>query len=87
MIGFHLESKKENIDNKDDEKNNSKWPLIIIFIILVVALIFTGVGIYIGRKIFFGRRKRANELMDDGYDYIKDNSKEQAINDENKIGI
>ena len=87
VIGFHLELNKGNIDNKDDEKNNSEWPLIITFIILVVALIFTGVGIYIGRKIYHSRRKRANELMDDGYDYIKDNSKEQAINDENKIGI
>ena len=37
--------------------------------IIVVAIIFTVVGLYIGKKVFFPRRKRANELVDDYYQY------------------
>ena len=37
--------------------------------IIVVAIIFTVVGLYIGKRIFFPRRKRANELVDDYYQY------------------
>ena len=55
--------------------------------IIVVAMIFTGLGIFIGRKIYYSRRKKANELVDDGYDYFGDKNKDQINNDENKIGI
>ena len=37
--------------------------------IIVVAIIFTVVGLYLGKRIFFPRRKRANELVDDYYQY------------------
>ena len=37
--------------------------------IILVAIIFTVVGLYIGKKVFFPRRKRANELVDDYYQY------------------
>ena len=89
MIGFYLEPNKGNTDKKNNDEgvSTTKWPLIIFFIIFGVAIIFTGVGIYIGRKIYYSRRKKANELVDDSYDYFGNSNKEQVNNEENKIGI
>ena len=52
--------------------------------IIVVAIIFMVVGLYIGKKIFFPRRKRANELVDDYYQYDseKKNGNKMDINTE-----
>jgi hypothetical protein len=38
---------------------------------------------YIGMKVKEGRKKRANELKDDVYEYIPDNKKDININSDN----
>ena len=92
---FNFEAKKisfyKNKENKEDENNeginNFLWKIILI-ISLVVIFIFLGLGIFIGKKIYQKRIKRANELDDDNYLYdpniINENGKEKLFNEENK---
>ena len=92
-IGFYLNKIDNNdlnktkigkIDTKEERQNlkkNSKIKDIFIKIgklLLVIILIFG--AYYIGMKVKEGRRKRANELNDDNYEYINDNKKD--INEE-----
>ena len=106
LIGFYInkeiknekekkeekEEKKliDKINNKNDNNKNFFW---YIFIILV-AIIFTIMGILIGKKIFAMRKKRANELADDYYQYDvekkdikKDNINTTNIEMNSKLGI
>ena len=56
-------------EGENDDNNNKN---LIIFIIIIIGLvIIIGVLTYILIKNFkkFTKRKRANELMDDNYDY------------------
>ena len=77
------EIKKDNTgENKIIMKdNNSKVKSILIKIaevIIVILLIF--LAYYIGIKVKEGRKKRANELNDDSYEYISEDNKD--INNE-----
>ena len=71
---------KINSNNKNFFSNDTIGYIKII----VVAIIFMVVGLYIGKKIFFPRRKRANELVDDYYQYDseKKNGNKMDINTE-----
>lgn len=106
LIGFYLnknitseKDKKEKNEEKKlidkiNSKNSSTKNYLFYFIIIIVALIFTIVGLLIGKKLFFMRRKRANELVDDYYQYdtdkkdIKnDNSISTNIEMNSKLGL
>ena len=89
-FSFNLDSKIIKLympyeqNRKDNDKENSKNKIksnlnIIMWIgICIVCLIF---GIFVGNKIIQrNRKKRANELQDDEYDYKTENS----INDKGK---
>lgn len=39
-------------------------------------MIFTGLGLYIGKRLFFQRKKKANELTDDYYKYDTGDNKD-----------
>ena len=74
---------EENKENEGDEGNDGdgkndtfKISIIIILVVIISALIFGYLGIFYGKKIYQIRRKKANELNDDGYDYTttKDNN-------------
>ena len=83
-IGFYSketinknETKIEIVDNKDKNKvindNNSKVKNILFKIgeiLVVIGLLFG--AYFIGIKVKEGRKKRANELKDDYYEYITD---------------
>jgi hypothetical protein len=57
-------------DGKNGENNSTfKFTIIIILVVIVCALVFGYLGIFYGKKIYQSRRKRANELNDDVYDY------------------
>ena len=61
--------------------NNSKIKNILVKIaevMVVILLIF--LAYYIGIKVKEGRKKRANELKDDSYEYISEDNKD--INNE-----
>ena len=72
-----LKKKEENIEVENVDNNfNTKIALIVILVFLLSAVIFIFVGKLYGKKIFSSRKKKANELIDDDYDYtpnIKNN--------------
>ena len=80
LMGFYInkeikneKEKKEQkiIDEINKNKNGNYFTkdLLGYIKIIIIALIFTIVGLIIGKKIFALRKKRANELMDDYYQY------------------
>ena len=84
MLGFYnpnfnYEEGKEIIEeNNNYKKSNNKTILIIIISIsgsLVVALLMF-LSFYFGMKIKKERKKRANELKEDNYEYFPEESKE-----------
>ena len=86
MIGFYIIPNEGNT-NKEDKKDNKKGnnsKTVVYIIIIVIALIFTAVGLFLGKQIFYPRKKRANELLDDNYEY-ESNNKEELNNKKNKI--
>ena len=82
LIGFYIKPNNEEINQDDKEQkgnnsisnNNSK--IYIYIIIIIVALAFTGLGLFLGQKFFYPRKKRANELLDDNYQYDSEYNKE-----------
>ena len=56
-------------DNNRKENNLGKIIIIIILIFILSGLIFGFLGIFFGKKYFQSRKKKANELNDDDYDY------------------
>ena len=91
LMGFYInkdiKTEKEKKEQKEEQKiidkisnnNSTSKSYLIYLLIVIVALIFTIVGLLIGKKIFFMRRKRANELVDDYYQY--DTEKKDIKND------
>jgi hypothetical protein len=83
LIGFYIKPNNGEI-NQDDKQQKDKEPIsnnngnkiYIYIIIIVVALAFTGLGLFLGKKFFYPRKKRANELLDDNYQYDSGNNKE-----------
>ena len=85
LIGFYIKQNEGDINNNDNKEekdidkkinNKNKYNIIIYVIIIVIALIFTGIGLFLGKQIFYPRKKRANELLDDNYEYETMNKKD-----------
>ena len=89
-IGFYTKyynKKEEDKNNSSDTNNNSFFDNIFIKIIVVIILciILVVLGVVIGKFIFgIKRKKRANELVDDDYDYRLDDENNNK-NDKNNI--
>ena len=70
-VGFYNPNKE--ILEKDENKNpgvNNNIKAVIIIIVLVIFAIGLSIGMFfLGKKLKNDRKKRANELMDDNYDY------------------
>ena len=71
-VGFYNPEKEileiDENENHDDNGNNIKS--IIIIVALVIFVIGLSIGMFfLGKKLKNERKKRANELMDDNYDY------------------
>ena len=99
QIGFYKKvNKGENKEDKNDKenkeiynntkKNNFPNKLIIVFIILGVALVFSLIGVAVGKKIFGWRRKIiANELTDElDYEYKTKDDNNYNPDDNMEIG-
>lgn len=70
----------KSTNQKDLNNGNSNNALIYIIIILVV-IILVALAYYFGKKFNEIRKKRANELNDDNYEYFsKDNKDENDLN-------
>ena len=92
LIGFYAimnpkDEIKNNNNNENDKKdNNNSYTGIILIIIGGLILLFEIIVaiMWIWKKKFGNnRRKRANELNDDNYDYLTDNSENKQILDNN----
>ena len=66
-------------EHKKEEKKENNYLYLKIIGIVVLCAIFGILGVVIGKKIYGMRKKRANELKDDDYDYFSEN-KENKIN-------
>ena len=76
---FDVDSKQikifKNINHEEtNKKSNLKIILIVILSIVLSGIIFGFIGLKYGKKIYQARKKKANEL-DDNYDYIQYNAK------------
>ena len=88
LIGFYIKPNEgivndnQNIEREEDSESGPADSSIYIKI-LIIALIFTGLGLYIGKRLFFQRRKKANELTDDYYEYDSGDNKDIKKVDKN----
>ena len=84
-IGFYPKFKDINTNNNNDINNDnnnnflSKVPQILIVIAFFILLIF--IVVIILKNLFLKRKKRANELEDD-YEYLSEDKKENNIENE-----
>ena len=57
--------------------------MIKVGLLIVLAVILVFLGIIIGKILFKSRKKRANELSDDDYEYsLNDNASDKCINND-----
>ena len=63
----------KKVNFEDDGSNTLKIVLIVILCIILSGLIFGFLGVKYGKVLFEKRRKKANELDDDEYDYVQKN--------------
>ena len=92
LVGFYVNQKEDKLteveeENKDEEipyiKGDNLKNIMFYVVIIFIALIFTCFGIFVGKRIFFSRRKKTNELIDDYYQYNSEN-KEKNKKEDNK---
>lgn len=73
---------KNNIQGKDkNDDNKSNLYLILMIISMILSIILFIFGLYLGKKLFEKRNKKAYELHDDDYQY------KASINDEKEKRI
>lgn len=66
--------KKNKIKKEDNKKNNFNIVIFLKIMLIAFLLIGFGAGIILGKKLWDkNRKKRANELTDDDYDYQVNN--------------
>ena len=78
IFGFYSKTGEE----KDDGEFNNAWIIVIILIIILIGIIIFGIVFYI-KYISNKRKQKANELIDDNYDYepaSESNKKTDIIN-------
>ena len=68
----------KTLANEEKEKENNYLFLKILGGV-VLGIILIALGIFIGKTIYGMRKKRANELKDDEYQYIPENNKDNAL--------
>ena len=78
-IGYY--NKDIKIEGEDDEEKISFWENKYLWIIVsVLVIIFAGLGIFIGKKVRDNnRKKRLNEVDDDGYDYEQPENEDKRL--------
>ena len=58
-----------NNNNNNNNKKNSLYLVILIVIVVILIVALAGMSYYLGKKIKENRKKRANELDDEEYEY------------------
>ena len=74
--GVNGNETNNDIDNTDQKSNNGMSGKSVALIVVLTGIVFIVVGLIIGKMIFkkINKRKRANELKDDIYDYTTNES-------------
>ena len=81
IVGFYdkifpdEKNNEETIENNNESNNTMKIILIIICCLILIALLMF-LSFYYGMKLKEGRKKRANELKEDNYEYFPESDKE-----------
>ena len=76
------EEPEEPEPGKIDENDKKIGAAVLKYVIIVVViLVVIGLSVFIGMKIKEPRKKRANELLDDNFDYEGTNEKNNNSND------
>ena len=70
--------------NPPNPKNNKTW-LYVVIIVILVAIVGVS-GYFLGKYFNKMRKKRANELTDDDYEYKTQTQKENQIEEESEEG-
>ena len=66
---------------QEDEGNNDKSKVWIYIIQILAVVVLVIIGVFIGMQLKKQRKKRANELKDDDYDYVEESmNKNKLIN-------
>ena len=76
---YHVERINTNLEMFPTQNNFLKYTLLIL-LILILSIVLVILGIYIGKNSFSKRKKRANELDDDDYEYEKKEGNNLIIN-------
>ena len=86
-IGFYNDkikdgaNKKNDTNNEIDLNNNSNIRLYIEISVIIILVLLIIAAFVVGKKMNDKRKKRANELNDDNYEYFsKDNKGENDLN-------
>ena len=72
-----LKQKDKIIYEYNTDNTTFKYILIIVLVFILSGLVFGFLGIFYGKKLYQSRKKKANELNDEDYDYSS-----QSINTE-----
>lgn len=81
IVGFYdkifpdEKNNEEKIENSNESNNTVKIIFIIISCLILIALLMF-LSFYYGMKLKEGRKKRANELKEDNYEYFPESDKE-----------
>ena len=80
LYALPSESEKMSMGSPDSYADNSSRTKTILIIILIIVLVcVTGVLCYfLGKNLNKMRKKKANELADDEYDYTSKSEKEEV---------
>ena len=88
LIGYYNTQENENEEETVNKENENKINLyVLIVILLLVILLLFALAFFLVYKLIYSkrRRKRANELEDDGYDYDNKLSINNEFNDNEGI--
>ena len=81
-VGFYIPKESENNSERDDKKGGSSF--IIYICVGIIFCILLAVAYFLGKKLNETRKKRANELKEDGYDYMPENNEKEEESNKRK---
>lgn len=91
LVGFYINPNKGIINERDkeskeikDKYNKKEYFPKIIYLYIFIGIIFSLLGIFIGKKLFMNRKKKLNELVDDYYQYDSENEKNTKKDDKSE---
>ena len=66
---------------KEEDENN--YLVLKIMGVIALCIIFGVLGVILGKKIYGIRKKRANELKDDDFEYFSEQKNDNALGENN----